>query len=99
MFFYRGLSDNQTRSTATNKRRGSKCEKREVTTSGFILCFSCIDAFFQRGRSYREEPSGGSDELSLQLLFVIINFVISTTKRVIMVGLSRRKSCLKPSPV
>ena len=38
-------------------------------------------SFSLKGRSHREEPSrtGGSDEPSLQLLFIIINFLISIT--------------------
>lgn len=58
-------------------KQKSKARKREVTTSGFILVVSTyIDAAFWKRRSHREEPSlsGGSDEPSLQLLFIMINF-------------------------
>lgn len=61
--------------------------KREAATSGFILAISsCVDAACLKGRSHREEPrlSGGSDELSLQLLFIFINFVISTLQHVLL---------------
>lgn len=81
--------------TATHAR-----EKSLLPVLCLLAVSGCIDAsFFRKGTSHREEPSlrGGSDELSLQLLFIIINFVISTTKQNMLLTLiiALKKSCWK----
>lgn len=59
-------------------RHKSQSRKGEVTTSGFILV---IEAAFSKGEvAERSSRSGGSDERSSQLLFIIIKFVILITK-------------------